>query len=720
MARKKGRRTKPYKLNLKKDTINSILAVAIMGIGGLIAISFSQQGEFLSQVNKFGIQFIGWPLLFLPFIFVVGGLMLTQAKLAIASPHVLLGSVIVMISLAGLTGSGSIGTGIKESVAALISLPGTILFYLVGTAIGLFILFETSIEDLLAFMHDALAKLSAASSKLQNLSLPKNEGAIFSTKTSGVKITGGEDLPPISASPHTAAPDLTKILVKETTRTPSVASTAVPVKPLPDGATVGIWQYPPLTLLSDQKLGKADRGDINKNIQIIESTLDSFSIQAHVCEVHKGPAVTQYALEIMAGTKLSKINALQSDLALALSAPQGQIRIEAPIPGRNLVGIEIPNHSLEFVSLREMLGNKQMQESKSKTAISLGLDVSGQPVIADISKMPHLLIAGTTGSGKSVLINTIITSILFRASPEEVKFILVDPKRVELTPYSDIPHLLTPVITDVSKVVNALKWAVAEMERRYRLFQEMGVKNIADYNDQSGFQAMAYIVIMIDEMADIMMSKNAGEVEENIVRLAQMARAVGIHLVLATQRPSVNVLTGLIKANVPARIAFQVTSMVDSRVIIDSPGAEKLLGKGDMLYIPPDIAKPRRIQGAFVSDKEIRNLITFIRSTGVQPQLDETVTKAPIEKGTVSSSGIDLGDVDEKFEEAAQLCIAEGKGSASLLQRRLEVGYARAARILDQLEANGVLAHAEGNKPREVIVSSLDEIYSAKDSPQED
>ncbi len=447
--------------------------------------------------------------------------------------------------------------------------------------------------------------------------------------------------------------------------------------------------------------------------------MDSFGIQAHVTEVHKGPAVTQYALDIVMGTKLSKINALQSDLALALAAPQGQIRIEAPIPGRNLVGIEIPNRSLEFGSLREMLSSPAMQSSKSKTIVSLGLDVSGQAVVADISKMPHLLIAGTTGSGKSVLINTIISSILFRSSPEEVKFIMVDPKRVELTPYSDIPHLLTPVITDVGKVVNALKWAVVEMERRYRLFQEMGVKNIAGYNEQSGFQAMPYIIIIIDEMADIMMSKNANEVEEHIVRLAQMARAVGIHLVLATQRPSVNVLTGLIKANIPARIAFQVTSMIDSRVIIDTPGAEKLLGKGDMLFVPPDIAKPKRIQGAFVSDKEIKSLITFIRSTGIQPQLDETVTKATPDKGTLSTGGHDLGNVDEKFEEAAHLCISEGKGSASLLQRRLEVGYARAARILDQLEQAGVLAHAEGNKPREVIVNSLDEVFGKNDSTEE-
>lgn len=707
MARKKGRRSKPYKLNLKKDTMNSILAIAIMGIGGLIAISFSQQGVFLTKVNEIGRGLLGWPLLFIPFIFIVGGLLLTHVKLAIASPHVLLGSIITMISLSSLSGSGSIGAGIKDSVVSLISLPGAILFFLVGTAIGLFILFETSIEDLVVFIQEGAKKVGDAGTKLQTLS--KKNGTVFVSKPGAVKITGGED--------NYSSPSV--ISHQEDPKSKNSSVTQLPPKPMLEGATATIWQYPPISLLSDQKLGKADRGDINKNIEVIQNTLDSFGIQAHVSEVHKGPAVTQYALTIAMGTKLSKINALQSDLALALAAPQGQIRIEAPIPGRDLVGIEIPNRSLEFVSLRDMLGSPAMQGSKSKTVVSLGLDVSGTACVVDISKMPHVLIAGTTGSGKSVLINAFISSILFRASPEEVKFIMVDPKRVELTPYNGIPHLLTDVITDVDKVVNALGWAVAEMERRYKVFQEVGVKNIAGYNESKAFQSMPYIIIIVDEMADIMMSKNAGDVENHIVRLAQMARAVGIHLVLATQRPSVNVLTGLIKANIPARIAFQVTSMIDSRVIIDSPGAEKLLGKGDMLFIPPDVAKPKRIQGAFVSDREIQDLIKFIQSIGVELKRDDTITKGSGNKGTLSASGQDMGNVDEKFEEAARLCIAEGKGSASLLQRRLEVGYARAARILDQLESAGILAHAEGNKPREVVINSFDEYLPQNESVEE-
>lgn len=713
MARKKGRRSKPYKLNLKKDTINSVLAVVIMGIGGLIAISFSQQGAVLTKIYETGFLFFGWPLLFLPFIFIVGGLMLTSAKLAVASPNVLLGSVITMISLGSLTGSGSIGYGIKDSITSLISLPGAVLFFLVGTIIGLFILFETSIEDVIAFFQTTQAKLSGMSGKINIPFGKKTNDLVFTNKPTGVKITGGEDLLSTAPVQHHSFDPSAKVIIKEA-KIPQMEAPSN--KHLPEGATPGVWQYPPLDLLSSQKLGKADRGDITKNISDIETTLESFGIQTKVTEVHKGPAVTQYALSIARGTKLSKINALQSDLALALSAPQGQLRIEAPIPGRDLVGIELPNRALEFVSLREMLQAPVIQTNKSKTVVSLGLDVSGQPVVTDIAKMPHVLIAGTTGSGKSVLINSIVSSILFRASPEEVKFIMVDPKRVELTPYNDIPHLLTPVITDVDKVNNALGWAVAEMQRRYRTFEEMGVKNIVAYNELSGFQAMHYIIIIIDEMADIMMSKNASDVEHNIVRLAQMARAVGIHLVLATQRPSVNVLTGLIKANVPARIAFQVTSMVDSRVIIDTPGAEKLLGKGDMLFIPPESSKPSRIQGAFVSEKEIKNLLDFIRKSGIKPEIDETVTKSQGGKGDLNIGGHSLGNVDEKFEEAAYLCISEGKGSASLLQRRLEVGYARAARILDQLESAGVLAHAEGNKPREVIVSSLDEIYPQSDS----
>jgi len=420
--------------------------------------------------------------------------------------------------------------------------------------------------------------------------------------------------------------------------------------------------------------------------------------------------VTQYALEIALGTKLSKITALANDLALALAAPTGQIRIEAPIPGRSLVGVEVPNRSPEFVTLKQMLTSEKLEQAKSKLTVALGLNVAGEAITADLSRMPHVLIAGATGSGKTVCINSFISTILYRASPAEVKLLLVDPKRVELTAYNGIPHLLTPVIFEPDKVLSALKWAIAEMDRRYKLFAEVGVRNIEAYNELSGFSALPCIVIFIDELADIILFAPA-EVEDSICRIAQMARATGIHLVVSTQRPSVDVITGLIKANIPCRIAFAVSSQVDSRVIIDTPGAEKLLGRGDMLYIPPDQAKPTRIQGTFVSEPEIQKLIGFLRKTGVAPAYTEEVTKMPT--GVKMKPG-EEEERDEFFEEAVRTICRYDRASASLLQRRLKVGYARAARILDQLERAGIVSPAEGSKPREVLIKSAEEYFASQ------
>ena len=469
-----------------------------------------------------------------------------------------------------------------------------------------------------------------------------------------------------------------------------------------------IWEYPPLDLLSEVEGSKADRGDVKETASVIEKTLHSFGITAKVVEVNLGPAVTQYALEIALGTKVSKITSLSNDLALNTKAPTGQIRIEAPIPGRNLVGIEIPNRSLEVVSLRTMLSSDLMRKSKSKLTVSLGLDVSGNPIIADIGKMPHVLVAGTTGSGKSVLINSFISSLLFRASPEEVKLILIDPKRVELTGYNGIPHLMVPVIVDVEKILSALKWATNEMDRRYKTFAERGVRNIDGYNELAGFQALPYIVILIDELADLMAFAPV-EVEDTIARLAQMARATGIHLIVSTQRPSVDVITGLIKANIPCRIAFNVTSMIDSRVIIDMPGGEKLLGRGDMLYIPPDQAKPTRIQGAYVSEKEVKKLVDFLKSKSPPVQYTEEIVTTPY---TSKRAGVSAGadGRDGLFAEAVRIICEYDKASASLLQRRLSIGYSRAARILDQLEAEGIVGHAEGSKPRDVLIKDPSQI----------
>ena len=378
-----------------------------------------------------------------------------------------------------------------------------------------------------------------------------------------------------------------------------------------------------------------------------------------------------------------------------------------------MVGIEIPNRGLEFVTLKKMLTSDVLAKAKSRLAVALGLDVSGSPVIADIGKMPHVLVAGTTGSGKSVLINAFICSLLFRTTPQEVRLIMVDPKRVELTGYNGIPHLLTPVIVEPDKILSALRWAMTEMENRYKQFAQVGVRNIDSFNELSGFQAMPYVVILIDELADLMAYAPV-EVEDAICRIAQMARATGIHLVIATQRPSVDVITGLIKANVPSRIAFNVSSMIDSRVIIDMPGAEKLLGRGDMLYVPPEQSKPSRIQGTFVSEQEVKKVVDFLKTKNVPVQYTEEVTTQPLtgwKRGSGSPSG--SGDSrDPLFEDALRLICQHDKASASLLQRRLSVGYARAARILDQLEMAGVIGPGEGSKPRDVLVKNPDEFLA--------
>jgi len=397
-------------------------------------------------------------------------------------------------------------------------------------------------------------------------------------------------------------------------------------------------------------------------------------------------------------------------LALSLAAPTGTIRIEAPIPGRSLVGIELPNRSPEFVSLKKMLMSDPMNENQSKLAVALGLDVAGKPIVSTISKMPHVLIAGQTGSGKSVCLNTFLATILFRASPQEVKFILVDPKRVELTSYNGIPHLLAPVIVEPEKVISALRWVMAEMDRRYKLFSEAGVRNLDGYNEMSGFQALPYILVVIDELADIMLFSPV-EVEDSITRIAQMSRATGIHMILATQRPSVDIITGLIKANIPYRIAFAVASQVDSRVILDTQGAEKLLGRGDMLYLSADQAKPTRVQGAYVSDKEVNSLVGFLKNQGVTTQYTEEVTTMP-RHGVNVVPGVD-GNTDDLFKQAVEIVCQYDRASASLLQRRLSIGYARAARIIDQLEGAGVVSQAEGSKPREVLVQNAAEFLAS-------
>ncbi len=452
----------------------------------------------------------------------------------------------------------------------------------------------------------------------------------------------------------------------------------------------------PLTLL-DHSSSKAQSGDIERNKQIIEKTFQEFGIDVEMGNTAVGPTVTQYTLRPSQGVKIARIVSLQNDLALALAAHP--LRLEAPIPGKSLVGIEVPNTKVATVSLRELLESKPYRERSSVLSIPLGKDVSGATWVIALDKMPHLLVAGATGSGKSVCLNTIIISLLYQNGPDDLKFILVDPKRVELTAYAGIPHLLVPPITNVDDTVNALKWTVREMERRLDMLSKLGARNIDDYNGKVE-ERMPKIVIIIDELADLM-SASGREVEATIVRIAQMARAVGIHLVLATQRPSVDVITGLIKANIPGRAAFAVASNTDSRTILDQSGAEKLLGRGDMLFTSAELAKPKRLQGAFISTNELERIVSFLKQKG-EPDYNMAITEIT-KAGTVFDNP---EDSDPMFEECVKVVMQSSKASTSLLQRRLRIGYSRAARIMDLMEEAGVIGPSDGAKPREVLVSA--------------
>ena len=711
MAKKRGGGRRK-KVQLRKETIYTLFALGFVVIGILQFLSFSRQGDVLVTVQQMLEQNFSSMQYLFPLVFTFMGFLFFRFKFFLSRPHVTIGYILAFFSLVGVLKSGAVGQHMFQILSDILGNVGADLVYIAGVFVGLVVFFDTSIDEL---MQGLLAILNTAPKFV-----PSGAVSVFKTKkpVKGKELTikqlsiADASEPKINDKNKTAVFPSSKMEEKDVVVKKKDQAELISGKLVTNVLENGMWENPPLSLLSDSAGAKAERGDVKRIAQVIEKTLESFGIAARVAEVNLGPAVTQYALEIALGTKVSKITSLANDLALATEAPSGQIRIEAPIPGRSLVGIEIPNRSLEVVPLRTMLSSQVMQKAKSKLSVAMGLDVSGSPVIADIAKMPHVLIAGTTGSGKSYLLNAFICSFLFRASPQEIKLILVDPKRVEFTQYNGIPHLLTPVIVEPEKILSALKWAMGEMERRYKLFAERGVRNIDSYNELSGFQALPYVVIIVDELADLMMMAPV-EVEDAIARLAQMARATGIHLVIATQRPSVNVITGLIKANIPTRIALNVSSQIDSRVILDGPGAEKLLGRGDMLYVPPDAAKPTRIQGAYVSEKEVQRLVGFLKEKSPEVNYTEEVTQQEVTmkgKGMGSSGGGEA--LDHLFDDAVRVVCQYDKASASLLQRKLSVGYSRAAKILDQLEENGIIGPAEGSKPRDVLSKNADEVLA--------
>lgn len=468
------------------------------------------------------------------------------------------------------------------------------------------------------------------------------------------------------------------------------------------------YVLPPLSILKKTAKGKQPKAsrEIEENAQTLIGTLASFGVNAKIINTCQGPAVTRYELEPAPGVKVSKIVGLADDIALKLAATG--VRIEAPIPGKAAIGIEVPNKDIAGVHLREVLESEVIKKAVSKLTVALGKDIAGQPIWADLAKMPHLLVAGATGSGKSVCINTLITSILFRAKPTEAKFILIDPKVVELSNYNGIPHLMTPVVTDAKKAAASLNWAVQEMERRYAVFATAGVRDISRYNETIEGEGLPLIVIIIDELADLMMAAPV-DVEDAICRLAQKARAAGLHLVLATQRPSVDVITGTIKANVPSRISFAVSSQIDSRTILDMAGAEKLLGKGDMLFYPVGSPKPLRVQGAFISDEEVEELVNYIKHQE-EPEYTEGITTCESQNQMQENKDAESYE-DELLQEAVRMVLETGQASVSMLQRKFRIGYTRAARLIDTMEEMHIVGPNIGSKARDILMTS-DQIFA--------
>lgn len=696
---------KKIKFKLKKDSIQSLFALVFFALAGITLLSFIGQAAGVGNTLQHWVNLsVGWAAFLVPVLCISLGLTLSRINWKIAGLNIFFGLLVITVSLTALLhpishlfsdltalqraeqgiGGGYLGYTIFSGMAEFVTPLGAWFILVLVFMGGWLILLNTTLANFL----DASSGVAAGSKKaldgvggLTKRGKKEDEQPGFAINEAGAKppVTA-----PVMAKPAATALNSTQVLANEA------------------GENV-IWEYPSFNLLSNAD-SKGDPGDVKGNAATIEKTLESFGIQAKVVEANVGPTVTQYALDLASGTKTSKITNLSQDLALAVAAKSGAVRIEAPIPGKSLVGVEIPNLKQALVSLRSILESPEAKKNDSKLLLPLGLSVNGHAVVADLTKMPHLLVAGSTGSGKSIAINTFISSLLFHNSPSELKLILVDPKFVELTGYNGIPHLLTPVLTENDKVVSALKWATAEMDRRYKLLATAGSRNIAAYNENAGFQALPYIVVIIDELSDLMMTAPA-EVEDCIIRIGQKARAVGIHLILATQRPSSDIITGLIKANIPARIAFNVSSNVDSRVIIDQPGAEKLLGKGDMLFVAPDSSKPQRIQGSMIGDPEITKLLDAIKSQGVAPEYSEEVVTQSVSM-TAGGAGGGNANNDPLFDEAVKTVMGSDKASASFLQRRLSIGYARAARILDQMEAAGIIAPGEGSKPRDVYLEA--------------
>ncbi len=697
---------------------------------------FGLGGPVLDWLNQVTVATIGYGVYVVPVVFIYVAVEIFRAeenripfvmKLATAVELVWFAGLFGLLKNAdGKTTGGFIGDLVNSGILQLANSGLAAFIYIVLILLTALFITRTSPFAVIKKLWGMTRR--DASEQEENVKVMRNAAAIDAPKGKGAMAeftvnAGVSTLDPAEVTDKKKSPHLGSL--KNSVQKDKVAEEQAALMAVSDPN----WKSPSVDLL-EKKESPANAGDVQQNAQIIKDTMAEFNIAVEMEGANIGPKVTQYTLRPPSGVKLTKITQLETNIALNLAAQS--LRIEAPIPGQKAVGIEVPNRKAADVRLRSIITSKQWNGSSEPLGFAIGKDIAGEAVVGELNKMPHLLIAGQTGSGKSVMINTLLTSLLYRNSPSEMKLILVDPKQVEMAPYEDIPHLITPVINEPEKTISALKWAVNEMERRYKLLAEHKVRDIKTYNnlvqsgktkivvqDEEGHEqqhengAMPYIVIVIDELADLMMVA-ARDVEALIVRLAQKARAVGIHLVLATQRPSVDVITGLIKANVPARIAFTVASQVDSRTILDQIGAEKLLGQGDMLMSTAALPKPKRIQGAWVTDEEVIKITDHLRLQS-PPQYNDEVVSQPVQLngkgGVVMDFDSTAGGTDDMFKDAVRVVVDSGKASASLLQRRLRVGYARAARLMEEMEEQGIIGPADGARPRDVLVSSLDEVF---------
>jgi S-DNA-T family DNA segregation ATPase FtsK/SpoIIIE len=731
------------KLEVPKAQQRELAGIGFLLLAGLLvlAVALQASGSAMHALRGGLVGLFGWGVAFVILAAVVAGAELLMPWIETMTWGRGLGIALLLVSSLGLLhlsasqSGGSVGRIEGEALRSLAGTAGSILILGAVFLGGLVLAFDISIRGTLGALREhylenrpepkpALKEKKPAAAWTPRNQVVRNEIAEpVLVPINGVAAATRPAAPPPPPSPEleSAVAALQEPIEDEPAQEPRRKKAAEPVLSVmpggegaapnaPEDEIQRVWNKPDLTLLDTVTVRKERLHDeIKANIKLIEQTLASFDVEATVIGVNSGPSVTQYEMQPGHGVPVRKITALQNDLALALSAA---IRIQAPIPGKPALGIEVPNKSTSLVTLREIIQTPSFQNDKTLLSLAIGTDVSGNTVVGDLTRMPHLLIAGATGSGKSVCINALIAGMLFQATPEELKYILIDPKRVEFSMFQDMPHLLVPVVTESDHATSALRWAVAEMETRYKLFASHTVRNIADFNGKApemGLNPLPYIVIVIDELADLMMVA-AGEIEELICRIAQLARAVGIHLLVATQRPSADIITGLIKANIPSRIAFAVSSSIDSRVILDETGAEKLLGRGDMLYLPVEAGRATRLQGVFVSDREMKAIIDFWKAQG-KPLYQEEIFNV---EATVSwvKEGMKR---DPLFAKGAHVVATEGRASVSLLQRKLNVGYTRAARIVDQLADQRVIGPYEGSKSREVLMNLLEVDELVKD-----